>query len=64
MLSDCHLEGGRQFSGGKFSEVRRADCCVIFLSTQILGQLKFFAGNRHCFLGQKCDEQSVEQAAG
>ena len=39
---------------------RRSD----LFSIQTLGELKFFASDRHCFFGQKCDEESVGQAGG
>ena len=37
---------------------------VIFFSTQTLGDLKFSAGGRRCFLGSKYDEESARQTGG
>ena len=54
------------FSRGKFSKVSvwRADHHCDLFSSQTLGELKFIAGDRCCFFGQKCDEETVGQAEG
>ena len=65
MLSDCHSQGERLFSGGKFTEdsVGRADSHCDFFSTQTLvtDTGEFFAGDRQ-FFGQKRDYELVGQA--
>ena len=60
-----HSQGQRLFSGGKFTEVsvRRADHRRDFFHHKHLVS-KVFAGNRCCFFGWKCDEESVEQMGG